>query len=82
MQGDADHQMTKDEVSMGSLILKQPKVMFARDTLVVLPCLGVRPGSGRMEGEEQGAHLAHAHVVAEGAVDDRGVVIDIQDVHS
>lgn len=34
-----------------------------------------------MEGEELGAHLAHADVVAEGAVDDRGVVVDIQDVH-
>lgn len=42
----------------------------------------VRPGPGRMEGEELGAHLTHAHIVAEGAVDDRGVVIDIKDVHS
>lgn len=49
---------------------------------VVLTCLVVRPHPGRTEGEELGAHLAHAHVVAEGAVDDRGVVIDIKDVHS
>lgn len=28
-----------------------------------------------------GAHLTHAHVVAKGAVDDWGVVIDIEDVH-
>lgn len=28
-----------------------------------------------------GAHLTHAHVVAEGAVDDGGVVVDVEDVH-
>lgn len=28
------------------------------------------------------AYLAYAHVVAEGAVDDGGVVVDIEDVHS
>ena len=33
-------------------------------------------------GEGLGAYLAHAHVVAKGAVDDGGVVIDVEDVHS
>lgn len=59
--------------------------MFARETPLSPLALWsdlTLGGPGRMEGEELGAHLAHAHVVAEGAVDDRGVIIDIKDVHS